>query len=158
MTLHASWTHGNALTVENPENVARNGRFGWGADILMVDGRGGWFHIPVPTPVIELEGRTKVQKLFMLFESAPGGTITSVHIWDGPTQIQQFNGLSLTGQHRGGLDAQNTFTLTAPHTVSWGMGISFFYQDTAINGSGIFGPPVQSRLIVSAAGGDFVAP
>jgi hypothetical protein len=31
MRLYASWVHGNALTVETPENLAGVGHFGWGA-------------------------------------------------------------------------------------------------------------------------------
>jgi hypothetical protein len=57
----------------------------------------------------------------------------------------------LEGEHRLALDGQNTFNLSTPHIVAWGIGISFFFVasigfDTAI-------PP--ARLILGAAGGDF---
>jgi hypothetical protein len=35
MALYASWTHGNAITVESPENFASLGHVGWGADMLV---------------------------------------------------------------------------------------------------------------------------
>jgi hypothetical protein len=35
MTPHASWVHGNALTVENPANLDRVSHFGWGAEIWL---------------------------------------------------------------------------------------------------------------------------
>jgi hypothetical protein len=151
VTSNTSWIHGNALVAQNPENLARNGRYGWGADILMLDGRGSWFHIPVPTPTVD-EGESRhVERLFLLFESSADGKITSVHIWDGPVQVEQLNNLNLTGSHRGQVDSENMFILEEPHPSLFGMSISFYYQDSPISG-GIFGPPQQSRLIVSAAG------
>lgn len=152
MALYASWTHGNALTVENPENLAKVGHFGWGADMLVQPGKASWFHIPLPTPVIVNDVRTKVQKLFVMFRTDPGGgQIRNVHVYDGSGKVQEFNGLHLSGEHRGALDGQNTFNLSAPHTVVWGMGISFFFQASV----GIDSPIPPSRMIVASAGGDF---
>jgi hypothetical protein len=152
MALYASWIHGNALTVESPENLARVGHFGWGADMAITPGKASWFHIPLPTPVIVGDQRTKVQIFFLLFKSV-SGDIRNVHIYDGSSQVQQFNDLHHQGEHRLALDGQNTFKLAQPHTVIWGMGVTFFFQanigfDTAI-------PPAQ--LIVASAGGDFFA-
>ena len=39
MGFQASWIHGNALTVENPENLNRVGHFGWGADMEVKHGK-----------------------------------------------------------------------------------------------------------------------
>ena len=152
MVLHATWIHGNALTVESPEHLARVGHFGWGADMAISPGQASWFHIPLATPVIVGDVRTKVQRLFLMFETDPGaGDIRNVHIYDGSGKVQEFNNLNLSGEHRTALDGENTFTLSAPHTVVWGMGISFFFQ-AAI---GIDSPIPPSRLIVASAGGDF---
>jgi hypothetical protein len=153
MAVHASWVHGNALTVESPENVVRMGHFGWGADLLVQSARASWFHIPLPTPVIVGDRRTTVQKLFLLFKTGPGGRIRNVHIYDGSSQVQQFNYVDVQGEHRLGLDGQNTFNLAHPHTVLWGMGISLYF-DTAI---GIDSPAPPAQLIVAAAGADFLA-
>ena len=141
------------MTVESPENLARVGHFGWGADMAIQPGKASWFHIPLPTPVIVGDVRTTVQKLFLMFKSDPGaGEIRAVHVYDGSGKIQEFNDLHLVGEHRTGLDGQNTFNLTAPHSVVWGMGISFFFQ-AAI---GIDSPVPPARLIVSSAGGDYI--
>ena len=87
-----------------------------------------------------------------MFWSDPGaGEIRNVHIYDGSAIIHEFNGLFLSGEHRTALDGENTFTLPAPHTVVWGMGISLFFQ-AAI---GIESPVPPSGLIVASAGGDF---
>src|SRR4051812_14074034 len=127
MALYASWVHGNALTVESPQNLARVGHFGWGADMAIIPGKASWFHIPLPTPVIIGDKRTTVQTLFLLFKTN-SGTIRNVHIYDGSSQVQQFNDLDLDGEHRLSLDGQNTFKLKQPHAVLWGMGITFFFQ------------------------------
>lgn len=151
MKMHASWIHGNGLTVESPENMARTGHFGWGADMSVKPGKGSWFHISLPTPVIVSDVRTQLQRVFLLFD-AEVGSIRNVHVYDGSAKIHEFNSLFLKGEHRLTLDAQNTFNLPVQHTVLWGIGISFFFIADIGFDSAI--PP--SRLILGAAGGDFV--
>lgn len=51
MLKQASWTHGNSVVVEQPENLSSIHRFGWGTDLLFIPGRASWCHIPIPTPV-----------------------------------------------------------------------------------------------------------
>ncbi|EON69767.1 hypothetical protein W97_09030 [Coniosporium apollinis CBS 100218] len=150
--LHASWTHGNALTVESPENLNRVGHQGWGADMSVKAGKSSWFHIALPTPVIVDDVRTKLTKVFLLF-SGEGGQIREVHVYDGSSKVQEFKQLFLSGEHRLALDGANTFNLATPHTVVWGIGITFSF--TASIGFDSQIPP--SRLILAAAGGDFVA-
>ncbi len=133
MTMHASWVHGNALTVETPEHLAHVGHFGWGADMAILN-----------------DVRTNLHRVFLLFDSV-SGSIRNVHVYDGSAKVQEFNDLFLQGEHRLALDGQNTFNLAHPHTVVWGIGISFYFIasigfDTTI-------PP--ARLILGAAGGDF---
>jgi hypothetical protein len=150
MGLNASWIQGNALTVENPANLTSIGHFGWGADMRIKPGKDSWFHIPIPSPVIVANVRCKIQKLFLLFD-CENGSIRGVHIYDGPNKVQEFNGLHLTGNHFFGIDASTTFTLSAAHTVLWGMSISFLYI-ADIGFDSAIPPP---RLAISTAGGDF---
>ena len=150
MALHASWIHGNALAAEDPSSLDRVGHFGWGADMAIKPGKSSWFHIPLATPVIIGDVRAQVQRLFLMFD-AISGSIRNVHIYDGSGKVQEFNDLLLTGEHRTGLDGVNTFNLSAPHTVVWGMGISFFF----IADVGFDTQIPDARLIVSSAGGDF---
>jgi hypothetical protein len=150
MALHASWVHGNALTVESPGNLASVGHFGWGGDMMIIPGRSSWFHIPLSTPVIIGDIRSKVQTLFLLFKSE-SGSIRNVHVYDGSFKVQEFNGLQFEGEHRVSLDGQNTFKLSTPHTVIFGMGISFFF----VANIGFDTPIPPARLIVASAGGDF---
>lgn len=82
MTMHAFWTHGNALTIETTESLASATRFGWGTDIIMKPGQASWFHIPLASPVIADGVRTRLQRAFVLFKSE-GGSITNVHLYDG---------------------------------------------------------------------------
>lgn len=149
MALHASWVHGNAVTVENPENLTRVGHFGWGGELHFKPGKASWLHVALPTPVIVGDVRTKVQKLFLMFKT-DACEIRNVHIWDGPVKVQDFNGLHHDGEHWNGLDARNTFNLSSPHTVVWGMGISFFAQ-ASIG----FDTVIDPKLIVASAGGDY---
>lgn len=151
MAMHASWVHGNALTVESPENLARVGHYGWGADMLIRPGKGSWFHIPLPTPVIVGDVRTRLQRVFLLFKSV-SGSIRDVHVYDGSSKPQEFNGGVHQGEHRLGLDGQNTFDLETPHTVVWGIGISFYF----IADIGFDTQIAPAQLILASAGGDFL--
>jgi len=151
--MYASWVHGNALTVESPENLSRVGHYGWGADMLIQPGKASWFHIPLPTPVIVSDVRARLQRVFLLFKSDPGdGEIRNVHVYDGSSKPQEFNDVHLAGEHRTGLDAQNTFTLTSPHSVAWGIGITFLYQAAV----GIDSATPPARLILASAGADYL--
>ena len=85
MSFQASWIHGNALTVENPENLNRVGHFGWGADMDVKHGKSSWFHIALPTPVIVAGARSKLIRVFLMFKSEVG-SIRNVHVYDGLVQ------------------------------------------------------------------------
>jgi hypothetical protein len=151
MGFHASWVHGNALTVENPENLNRIGHFGWGADMSVKPGKASWFHVALPTPVIVSDVRSSLIRVFLMFESEQG-SIRNVHVYDGSFKIQEFNGLMSEGEHRLGLDGMNTFNLAHPHSVAFGIGVSFFFIASIGFDSTI--PP--SRLILASAGGDYI--
>lgn len=150
MSMYASWVHGNAVTVESPENCRRVGHFGWGGDFSLTPGKASWFHIPVPTPVIVADTRTRVQRLFVLY-LAEGCEIRNLHVYDGSAKVHEFNGLSLDGEHRTGLDGANTFDLPNPHTLIFGLGLTVFVQ-AAIG----FDTDIHTRFIMSTAGGDFL--
>ncbi|MFE1744055.1 DUF6623 family protein [Coleofasciculus sp. H7-2] len=150
MGFHASWVHGNALTVENPENLNRVGHFGWGADMQVKPGKASWFHIALPTPVILNDARSNLIRVFLMFESEQG-SIRNVHVYDGSSKVQEFNDLLITGEHRIALDGVNTFNLTNPHTVIFGIGVSFLFIADIGFDSAI--PP--SRLILASSGGDY---
>ena len=123
MPLYASWVHGNAVTVETPESLDRVGHFAWGGDMAIKPGKASWFHIPIPTPVIVNDVRTQLHRVFLLFD-AVSGRIANLHVYDGSSKVQEFEGIDRTGEHRIGLDNQNTFDLAEPHTVAFGIGIS----------------------------------
>lgn len=76
-------------------------------------------------------------------------SIRSVHIWDAGTLVQQFDGLDLKGDYGGHIDASNTFTLTDPHEVLFGMSISFYFQGGDRSG------PERILFTVTGAGVDF---
>jgi hypothetical protein len=150
MAKYASWIHGNALTVESPQNLSGIVHFGWGTDMRMPPDQASWFHIPIPTPVIVADKRTQVQTFFLLFQSEKG-RLTNIHIWDGSFQVQQFNNLDASGERRFELDGKNTVHLAHPYTVLFGMGLSFRYEARLSLGQ----PADSAHLVVAAAGGDF---
>jgi hypothetical protein len=152
MALTATWVHGNALTVETPGNCAAILHKGWGTDLLINSGTETWFHIPISTPVLINDVRAQLVRVFILFETTPGdGFIGNVHVYDGAFNPQQFNDLNLAGEHRTGLDGANTFTLAQPHTVAFGIGISFRFV-AAVGFDSAVGPFL---VRIATAGADF---
>jgi hypothetical protein len=72
MLKHASWINGNAVVVEEPNNILVR-HWGWGTEMQFtfapgVVPRGTWCHIVLPAPVIVNDVRMKVQKLFLFFQ------------------------------------------------------------------------------------------
>ena len=130
MLKQASWTHGNSLTVETPQNLASIIHIGWGTELRFVPGKSSWCHIPIPTPVIVDNQRLKVQKLFLFFNVKEGqGSIRNIHVYDGPSRIQTVDGLTLKCDHVGCIDNVNTITLQNQHSVLFGLSISFLFQE-----------------------------
>jgi hypothetical protein len=152
MALTATWVHGNALTVETPSNCAAINHQGWGTDLFIKSGTQTWFHIPISTPVLINNVRAQLVRVFILFETNPGdGFISNVHVYDGSFKPQEFNNLHLEGPHRTGLDGANTFTLAQPHSVAFGIGISFHFV-AAVGIDSAVGPFL---VRVATAGADF---
>ena len=152
MPTYASWVHGNALTIESPEYVTRNGHFGWGSDLLLESGKSGWFHIALPTPVLVAE-RTKLKTVYLLFKTdVEMAYIQTVHLYDGSLKLYEFNDLHLQGEHHLQVDQQNTLNLPAPQDLRFGVGISFFCVAPIRPEDG----GTASQLIVASAGADFV--
>jgi hypothetical protein len=116
----------------------------------IVPGKSSWFHVPLPTPVILDGNRSSLIRVFLMFETEQG-SIRNVHVYDGSSKVQEFNDLFLQGEHRINLDGANTFTLSQPHSVIFGIGVSlFFVADIGFDSN--IPPP---RLILGSAGGDY---
>lgn len=152
MSMYASWTHGNGLTVESPENFGRVGHFGWGADMDITHGKASWMHIALPTPVIVADTRLELVRCFLMFR-AENCFIRAVHVYDGSGKLQEFENLEYEGEHRLGLDNRNTFNLAQPHSVAWGIGISL----NVVAAIGFDSQIPPSRFILASAGADYLS-
>jgi hypothetical protein len=75
--------------------------------------------------------------------------ITNVHVWDGSRAVEKFDGLSLSGDHSGGVDAQNSWTLTPAAPIQFGLGLSVGVDLEGI----IDGGP--GLILITTAGADF---
>jgi hypothetical protein len=143
------WIHGHAVRAQREGYALSKTYLGWGA-VYRTNG-GEWFQIAIPTPVIVGSVDTTLQKVFVLFKTGGTAKITAVHLWDGPTKIQEFEGLARSGDHSGKLDNDNTWMVTPVH-IKWGLGISVYVD---------FGPPSQigvPDITFASAGADFVTP
>jgi len=149
MAKHAMWIHGHSVRAQREGYALSKTYLGWGAVYRMVGDE--WFHIAIPTPVIVGGVDTTLQKVFVLFKTSGTAKITAVHVWDGPTKIQAFDGLDRSGDHSSQLDKDNSWTVNPVH-IKWGLGICVHVD---------FGPPSQigvPEITFASAGADFMTP
>lgn len=165
MIKHASWAHGNAVVTELPSGLLVR-HWGWGTEMQFTFNQGqtppkAWCHIAIPTPVIVDNVRLKVQTLFLLFKTGQHAAIDNLHVYDGPNKVHGWdvvpggnNAARRTGNHSTSIDPSNLFTLPAPHSVAFGMSISFSITPVAVNTSS---PPVdpEGTVLITGAGADF---
>jgi hypothetical protein len=141
------WAHGTSLVTETHEHVSSDGRFGWGADLSVSPGQFAWFHLPIPISAPQKNLDVMIHEVYIEF-SVDGALLRAVDIYDGATKIQDFGGLTTKGDFTGGIQSQNTFTLSKPHQMRSALGVSLNFSASIGFDSKI--PP--SRIIVSAGG------
>jgi|WetSurSiteA1Bulk_404760.scaffolds.fasta_scaffold177303_1 hypothetical protein len=125
----AMWVHGTNVEVEYPELLASYSidgmaKKGWGTHFWGKENTRNWFHIPFTTPVILDDIRPQLVKIFVFYKTNGWAKITNVHVYDGPRKVKWFDNLSLSGDHSGGIDASNSWNITPPLTIAYGMGLS----------------------------------
>lgn len=150
----AIWIQGTIVEAENPGPWINVARKGWGTHFKMAD-QMNWFHIPFSTPVILDDVRPLLEKIFVFYETRGDARITNVHIYDGKTMVKAFDGLSLSGDRSASISARNSWAISPPITIRYGLGISIAVQ---------FGPaptvattPIP-EIIFYTAGADFRRP
>ena len=165
MLKQASWIHGNAVVVEDPNSVTLR-HVGMGTEMffkfaLGTQPTGTWCHIPIPTPVIVNDVRLKVQTLFLLFQTGQHAAIDNVHIFDGASRIARFDTVvgnnaagRRSGNHLQSIDSSSTITLPTPHEVIFGLSISFTFRPVAVTTTLPGGDP-EGRILITSAGADF---
>lgn len=149
MSKYSLWVHGQVAQPQNEGYNVSKIYMGWGA-VFKTTGR-QWFHFAIPTPVIVGSIDTIIQKVFVLFNTSGTTKIISVHVWDGPNKIQTFDNLSLSGDHSGALDNNNTWNVNQVH-IKWGLDVSVLVD---------FGPASHSgvpEITFTSAGADFLTP
>ena len=164
--LYASWIHGHSVVVENPPSdpgLLSVTHFGWGTVARIRPGKSFWFHIPIPTPVIDKNQRLKLIKFFLLHKISQHGALEFVHLWDGSRKVasrfrNKHSGASdlirTWGDHLG-IDAVSTFELETPAVAGTGFGISFNVTAFEHDGGEFIPFDHPAELMVAAAGGDF---
>ncbi len=155
----AMWVHGTIVEAEYPENLAPvygDGivRRGWGTHFWGKENTKNWFHIPFTNPVILDDMRPQLIKVFVLYKTEGWAKITNIHVFDGPRRVKEFNGLTLSGNHSGGIDASNSWNVNPPITIASGLGISVGVE---------FGPKDNvdipwPEILFTTAGADFQKP
>ena len=155
----AMWVHGTAAQVENPNSLIPNGlvRVGAGTQFNGQSGAATWFHFAIPTPVILNDVRLSLVKIFLLYNTnQKSSTITNVHVWDGGVRLRAFDNLMLRGDHRFGIDKDNSWEITPHIPVTFGIEIAARVQFMdLIDGPEPGAKQFEFGFFVSTAGADF---
>ena len=146
MPLHASWVHGNTVTIETPQSVRTHTPQGRGSSIDLHPGAATWLHIAIPTPVFVDDVRLRALRFFLLLSTASGAKITEVHLWDGLRRIHE-DSTTLWGDHSA-IGTPNTFVPPGRHLAQFGTSISFLARASDDNHGG-------HSFTVFSAGADF---
>ncbi len=136
---NAVWVPGTIAEVEFPERLApaepgalaAYTRRGWGVEYFAREGTSNWFHIPIATPIILHDQRTRLEKVFALYRTKGNASITDMHVYDGPNRIKAikaFEATSYTGDHSAAIDSANVWAFDPPIELYWGVGISLGVQ------------------------------
>jgi hypothetical protein len=82
--------------------------------------------VSIPTPVVVPEGRTKLHRVFFLYDTdtALGGKIEWLTIYDGTTVLQRIEDLA-RGNFAIGLGAENSFEFAHPPTLAGPISLLF---------------------------------
>jgi len=123
MHQYSLFTHGNALAIETPQNLAFHIKVGWGTQIRFKDpvpestpfgtvfadqGPGSWFHMPL-TSSLNTFGRANPQldSVTLLFETSHC-RITDVHVYDGVEKVEEFKNFGPFGLHGEFLESRDS--------------------------------------------------
>lgn len=141
MSLQAMWVHGHSANIElntlgrgGGEDIGGVGwsallgvRRGNGVEYRCQDNSDYWFHLAVPTPVIDHGKNVRLRRVMALFTCGTAVSLSSVHVWDGPNRVFTRDGLAIGGVNLALVDGSNSFALQ-DLGVSWGIGISLLFH------------------------------
>jgi hypothetical protein len=148
-TLNVLWVHGTSFQAEDAGVLTGIERVGWGTLFRGKPKAFTWFHISIPTPVIMNDVRPSLEKVFVFYKTN-GASIRNVHLYDGPRKVWAFDGLMLQGDRSGAIAPDNTWSLSPPLTIRFGLGISVGVQ-FAVG----FDSSVPTEILFTTAGADF---
>jgi hypothetical protein len=155
----AMWVHHTVVKAEDPRPEFIDVK-GWGVHFWGVpENQLCWFHFPITTPVILEDARPQLVKVFVFYKTShrvakaedptrpkpTSPTVTNLHIYDGPTRVREFNNLNFSGDHSGAIDSSNSWVVTPPLTIFYGLALSV----------GVFFGGGYGDLYFTTAGADF---
>lgn len=127
MITQALWTHGHAVKVERPDQLASIWKAGFFARVVGKPGTTNWLHFAVPTAVIVKDKRQMIDSAMLRFRAGSSAArVTNVHVFDGENRLVAHDGLSLSPNAFG----FSRFAVPGRPDVRWGIGITLGVQFT----------------------------
>lgn len=173
MPTESRWVHGNAIVAETldprlvqvrdedgnllhyTDIVGRRQGFGATYQGVNEENSFNWFHAMIPTPVVLDGTSTRLERVFVLYETSNPVFVREIHVWDGPNFIQAFD---VGGAGHGPFsrtleDGITRFEIEEDKKpqVSFGIGISIrveFGSDASFRGE-------SATIRFTSAGADF---
>lgn len=143
--MFASWAQGFSAANENPRTRAFRQAFG--VTFTLAANTDDFFHLALPTPVLVENVRATLDKVMILFNAQNTSFLFEVLVFDGPRNILTVREFQTRGDHAGGIDNKNSFSLVRPYpSISFGVGITLHVSSGAS----------ESKFFISSYGGDFL--
>jgi hypothetical protein len=117
------WTHGYAWQADS-FRPGYGYAYGEGAIYYAPPNSSVWFLFSVPSPAVLMGKQTLLTRVYVLYDTFPWATVSTVNVYDGGYVVQQYEQLSGTGEHAWELQDDNTFVLDKPHEMWYGVGIA----------------------------------
>lgn len=109
MPTEARWVHGNAIVAETlyprleqvkdeggnlltyTDIVGRRQGFGVTYQGVNEENSFNWFHAMIPTPSVVAGTRTRLERVFVLYETSNPVSVREIYVWHGQNFIQAFD-------------------------------------------------------------------
>jgi hypothetical protein len=119
---YAMWIHGHAVQPQK-EGYHLSKEFKSHCASFLTYGT-QYFHFAVPTPVIVENTRAKLNKVIVLYSTTGSARIRYVQVREPNWQPKRIFEGSLSGDHSESLDSQNTWSVSPPHEMQFGLSVT----------------------------------
>jgi len=147
---YAMWVHGHAVQPEK-EGYHISKQFAGGGATFRTYGA-QYFHFAIPTPVLVANARVKLEKVFVFYKTTGTAKIRLIDVMEVGWRSQRVHEGYLSGDHSRSIDSHNSWSVSPPHEMRFGLGITIRVEFGDADSAN---PGEVPSIHFTAAGADF---